>query len=194
MAHLSPQTLTRDEQRALLAITQPELRDHLIFAMALGTGLRLGELVGLDVGDVFFPTGVPRERIRVRAEIAKRGRVGDVFLPEALVPKLARFWSYKRERHEARSPHAPLFCGLSRRRLSTRRVQVLFHEWQDRAGFGRQYPFHSLRHSSVTNVYRSSRDLFLAQRFARHASPLTTVIYTHPSDEELREGVRDLLC
>jgi hypothetical protein len=43
-------------------------------------------------------------------------------------------------------------------------------------------------------VWRKTRDLFLAQRFARHASPLTTVIYTHPSDEELREGVRDLLC
>lgn len=194
MAHLSPQTLTRDEQRALLAITAPELRDHLIFAMALGTGLRLGELVGLDVGDVFFPTGAPRDRIRVRAAIAKRGRVGDVFLPEALVPKLARFWTYKRERNESTGPHAPLFCGISRRRISTRRIQVLFHEWQDRAGFGRHYPFHGLRHSSVTNIYRSSRDLFLAQRFARHASPLTTVIYTHPSDEELREGVRDLLC
>ena len=36
--------------------------------------------------------------------------------------------------------------------------------------------------------------LFLAQRFARHASPPTTVIYTHPADEELAEGVRDLPC
>ena len=44
------------------------------------------------------------------------------------------------------------------------------------------------------NVYRASRDLFLAQRFARHVSPLTTVVYTHPSDEELREGVRELRC
>jgi integrase/recombinase XerC len=194
MAHLSPQTLTRDEQRALLSITAPELRDHLIFSLALGTGLRLGELVGLDVGDVFFPSGFPRERIRVRAAIAKRGRVGDVFLPRALVPKLASFWKHKQGQRESTSPHAPLFCGLSRRRVSTRRVQVLFHEWQELAGFGRQYPFHSLRHSAVTQVYRSSRDLFLAQRFARHSSPLTTVIYTHASDDDLREGVRDLLC
>src|SRR5262245_16560619 len=35
-------------------------------------------------------------------------------------------------------------------------------------------PFHALRHTAVTNVYRASRDLFLAQRFARHVSPLTT--------------------
>ena len=46
----------------------------------------------------------------------------------------------------------------------------------------------------MTNVYRASRDLFLAQRFARHVSPLTTVIYTHASDEELLNGVRALDC
>jgi len=54
------------------------------------------------------------------------------------------------------------------------------------------YNFHALRHSAVTNVYRATRDLFLAQRFAQHASPLTTIIYAHPADEELAEGERDL--
>jgi len=72
--------------------------------------------------------------------------------------------------------------------------QSRFAWWQRRAGFDRHYGFHQLRHSAVTNVYRASRDLFLAQRFARHASPLTTVVYTHPSDEEMYDRVRDLLC
>jgi len=62
------------------------------------------------------------------------------------------------------------------------------------AGFHRLYPFHALRHWAITNVYRASRDLFLAQRFARHANPMTTVAHTHPSDEELRDGARSLLC
>ena len=39
-----------------------------------------------------------------------------------------------------------------------------------------------------------THDLFLAQRFARHVSPLTTVVYTHPSDDEMRKRVRDLNC
>ena len=52
----------------------------------------------------------------------------------------------------------------------------------------------ALRHTAVTSVYRATRDLFLAQRFARHASPLTTVIYTHPSDDEMRRQVSDLDC
>jgi len=194
MPTLSPQTLTHDEMQALLAASRGHARDHLIFSLALGTGLRLSELVGLDVGDVFFPAGEPRVRVRIRPEIAKRGRAGDVFLPDALLPKLRRFWRYKIAHAERVEPGAPLFCALSRRRISPRRVQVLFRAWQVRAGLGRLYPFHAIRHTAVSNVYRASRDLFLAQRFARHASPLTTVIYTHPSDEELRAKLRHISC
>ena len=191
---LSPQTLTNAEQRALLRATAAHPRDGLIVSLALGTGLRLGELVGLDVGDVFFPSGEPRVRIRVRREIAKRGRTGDVFVPDALLPRLRRFWRHKATCGESLAADAPLLCGISRRRLSRRRVQVVVRQWQLRAGFDRLYPFHALRHAAITNVYRSSRDLFLAQRFARHASPLTTVIYTHVSDEELFRNIRDLAC
>ena len=194
MRYLSPRTLTADEQRALLAVTAPHPRDHLIVSLALGTGLRLSELVGLNVADLFFPSGEPRIRIHVRPEIAKRGRVGDLFLPDALVPKAREFWAHKAAQRESRAPDAPLLCSLSRRRISPRRVQMAIREWQVKAGFGRLYPFHALRHSAVTNVYRASRDLFLAQRFARHASPITTVIYTHPGDEELRERTRALVC
>ena len=62
------------------------------------------------------------------------------------------------------------------------------------AGFDRLYSFHSLGHSAVTSVYRLSRDLFLAQRFTRHMSPLTTTVETHRSDDELDQRVRGLSC
>jgi len=194
MPHLSPQTLTEAEQHALLQATFARPRDHLIFSLALGTGLRLAELVGLDVGDIFFPDGAPRGRVRLRRETAKRHRAGDVFLPDALVPKLRGFWAYKAACGEQLASAAPLFCAQSGRRLSKRRVQVPFRAWQVIAGFDRLYPFHALRHTAVTNVYRASRDLFLAQRFARHASPLTTIVYTHVCDEELLQRVRGLAC
>src|SRR2546422_6467223 len=92
MPHLSPPTLTHGEQRTILRATAPNLRDHMIYSMALGTGLRLAEIVGLNVGDVFMPDGAPRTHVRIRAEIAKGGRSGDIFLPDALVPKLRKFW------------------------------------------------------------------------------------------------------
>ena len=194
MPHLSPPTLTHSEQKAILRATARNPRDHLIYSLALGTGLRLAEIVGLNVGDVYTPEGKPRNRLRIRPEIAKGGRTGDVFLPDALVGKLRRFWAHKAARREGLQPGDPLFCSQSRVRISKRRVQFAFRTWQVKAGFDRLYPFHCLRHTSITNVYRASRDLFLAQRFARHASPLTTTVYTHPSDEELFERVRTLRC
>jgi hypothetical protein len=51
--HLSPTTLTADEQRLTLRATAGNVRVHVIYSLALGTGLRLAEGVGLDVGDVF---------------------------------------------------------------------------------------------------------------------------------------------
>ena len=119
---------------------------------------------------------------------------GDVFLPDKLVAKLKRFRAFKKERRESLESDAPLFCNQSRTRISKRRIQFAWREWQKKAGFDRLYPFHCLRHSAVTNVYRATRDLFLAQRFARHVSPLTTTVYTHPSDEEMRDRLRGLGC
>jgi integrase len=91
MPFLGPPTLTKAEQETLLRVSSMHHRDHLIFSLALGIGLRLSEIVGLNVGDVFTADGQPRSRIRLRKEIAKGGRAGDVFLPDALGPKLARF-------------------------------------------------------------------------------------------------------
>ncbi len=53
--------------------------------MALGTGLRLRELVGLNVGDVYTAGGIPRLRVSIRPEITKGGRAADVSLPDRAV-------------------------------------------------------------------------------------------------------------
>src|SRR6516162_7177099 len=126
MPHLSPQTLTQAEQRVILRATAGNLRDGLVYSLALGTGLRLAEIVGMNVGDVYTPDGNPRNLVRLRAEIAKGGRAGDVFLPAALAVKLRPFWRYKVGRREGRQPDDPLFCSQSRRRISKCRVQVAF--------------------------------------------------------------------
>jgi len=53
--HLSPTTLTADEQRLILRATAGNVRDQTVISLVLGTGLRLAEIVGLNVGDVFLP-------------------------------------------------------------------------------------------------------------------------------------------
>ncbi len=172
MPCLSPQTLTHEEMHALLAASRGHARDHLIFSLALGTGLRLAELVGLDVADVFFPTGEPRVRVRIRREIAKRGRAGDVFLPGTSLPMLRASWTFELRRGECGGPAAPLLCAKSLRRISPHRVQVLSRTWQVHAGFHRLYPFHAIRQTAVGNVHCTPCDFLLAQRFARRASLL----------------------
>lgn len=183
MPYLSPPTLTRAEQAAILRITRNHPRDHAIVSIALGTGLRLAEIAGLNVDDLFMPDGKPRTRVRVRVAIAKGGRAVDVFLPEKLLPNLRRLWSFERDRGEDLSPAATLLCSQSRRRISKCRVKTAWAWWQEPAGFDRHYPFHAL-HPTVTTVYPTSRDLFLAQRFARDVSPLTTTLYIHADDDE----------
>ena len=101
---------------------------------------------------MYFDNGTPRTRVRLRREIAKGGRVGDVFVPDALVAKLAGFWLYKQARRERLDPSAPLFCNQGRRRISKRRVQVLFRAWQVVAGFSRLYPFHATRHYAALRI------------------------------------------
>src|SRR3989442_6945357 len=109
----------------------------MIYSLALGTGLRLAEIVGLNVGDVYGPEGRPRNRIRLRPEIAKNGRAGDVFLPDALVAKFRRLWRHKATRRERPPPEDPLFCSQTRRRISPRRVQFAFRTWPVKAWFDR---------------------------------------------------------
>jgi integrase/recombinase XerC len=71
MPSLSPPPLTQGEQRAILRATGENPRDHLIYSLALGTGLRLAEIVGLNIGDLYTTDGKPRSRFRLRPDIAK---------------------------------------------------------------------------------------------------------------------------
>ena len=71
-------------------------------------------------------------------------------------------------------------------------MRALFEKWQRAAGFDQLYNFHVLRHTAITIVRRKTKDIRVAQRFARHASITTTTIYDHVADEEIAAAVRDL--
>ncbi len=131
--------------------------------LALGTGLRLAEIVGLNVGDVYTSVGKPKSRLRLRTEIAKGGRSGDVFLPDALVAKLRRFWRHKATRREGLRPADPLFCSQTRKRISPRRVQFAFCTWQQKDGCDQLDVSPELRSAAVTHVHRPSNDASCVQ-------------------------------
>ena len=193
-ARLAPTTLTTDEQKALLAVTRTHLRNHMLVSLALGTGLRLQELLGLNVGDITADGKTIRTRFPLDPAITKGGRRGEVFLSTRLTRKIRRYLDWKQKAGEPMSPTDPLFLSQHGNRLSKRRTQQILRRWQEKAGFDRYYGFHCLRHSAITNVYRATKDILLTQRFARHAHLATTTTYTHASDEDLYQSVQRLRC
>ena len=194
-----PRTLTDAEQAKLLKVTgehRDGFRDHVIFSLALGTGLRESEVVALDVGDISADGKKARRRIALR--VFKRATPDpapqEVFLPDAVLYKLEKYLAWKATRGENLAPDAPLFVSRHRRRLSTRMLREAFRVWQERAGFERHFRFHDARHTALTNAYRATHDIRLVQRIARHKSIQTTTIYAAPSDEDVLRAVRDLPC
>jgi hypothetical protein len=77
--------------------------------LALETAQPLAAIVGPNAGDVYAPDAKPRNRIRLRPEIAKNGRARDIFLPDALVAKFRKVWTYMQCRREDRESQNPLF-------------------------------------------------------------------------------------
>jgi integrase/recombinase XerC len=190
----APKILSPGEQTRLIEVVAQKgcRRDLALLTLALTTGLRLRELVGLNVGDVLTRSGEVAWRVDLPKKITKGRRGGVAFLSERTRVVLRDFLEAKRVMRDSMALTAPLFRSSWTRRLSLRRVQVIFAHWQREAGFETHYNFHTLRHTAITNVYRATKDLFLTQRFARHASPVTTVAYTHPSDEELYARIGQL--
>jgi integrase/recombinase XerC len=189
-----PRTLSDAETAKILRLTgehRDGFRDHVILSVALGMALRESEIVGLDVRDVSNDGRRPKRTIHLR--VFKRAGVDidpsaqRVPVPDGTYYKLEKYLRLmKLELDE------PLFPSRQSSRLSARRLRSVFREWQILAGFSKPYHFHALRHTACTNLYRRTRDIHVVARFARHANIATTTIYTHVSDEELREAAKDL--
>ncbi len=121
----APRTLTEREQRLLLKVSgdhRAGFRDHVLYAMALGTGLREHELVALDMGDVFNAAGKARRRIVLRVfKGSDRASAGqDVLVPEGLRVKLNKLWAWKVRGGDSLENDAPLFVSRLGQRLSPR--------------------------------------------------------------------------
>ncbi len=203
-----PRTLTDAEQARILKVTgqhRDNYRDHVIISLALGSAMRESEIAALNVGDIIDMTGAVRRRIRLSvfkgsfkgpAKVRTHGGLGprgqEIFFPDTVHYKLTQFLKWKRKEGEPTDVDAPVFATLRKTRIATRTIRHLFRQWQKTAHFDQLYPFHSLRHSSGTNVYRATGDVRMAQRHLRHTNLSTTQIYTHVSDEDLYQAVRKL--
>ncbi len=192
----APKTFTDRERSSLLRVTGEHVagfRDHVLYSLAETTALRQHELLGLDVGDVRGPNGTIKRRVTLRVFKRSNRNVDDqfVFLSDTARTKIGRLLELRTRSGEALGPDSPLFISSRGKRLSARRARSAFAAWQQRAGFERRVSFHILRHDSISFMYRKWKDSKMVQQFARHASPLSTAIYTHTPDEALYRAVQD---
>jgi integrase/recombinase XerC len=184
----SPNSLTEAERKKLLREVAARkgsaaARDRVMLDLFLGTGVRLAELVNLDIGDV----DLDGKRITIRA---KGGRSETRFLNSKLRVTLRK---YLRRRADMPSHSAALFLSNRNRRISTRQVQTRFNQWLAWAGIEREgLTVHSLRHTFGTRLYRKTHDLVLVGKAMGHRSVEATRVYVHEDVEALEEALETL--
>ena len=168
-----PQTLDADQMARLLEIPPGDelsARDRAIMELFYSSGLRLAELIGLDLTSV----DLKDRTVQVLGK-GKKSRI--VPVGRAAVQAL-RAW-LKERAALARADEAALFVGKNGRRLGPRAVQLRVALWARRQGLSMHVHPHLFRHSFASHLLESSGELRGVQELLGHADISTTQIYTH---------------
>jgi integrase/recombinase XerC len=168
-----PETIDVDLMTRLLEFrtdTQLSVRDKAIMELFYSSGLRLSELVGLNLGDV--------DRGDRTVRVLGKGRKTRVVpVGKHALDAIAR-WLKERATLAATGELA-LFVGNRGERLGARAVQKRIAGWARQQGLGRHVHPHLFRHSFATHLLESSQDLRGVQELLGHANISTTQVYTH---------------
>jgi integrase/recombinase XerC len=175
-----PATLDADQMGRLLDFRVDDAlsaRDKAMMELFYSSGLRLSELVGLDVGAV----DLADRTVRVlgkghKTRIVPVGRHAIDALKKWLVQRAA--W-IRNEPDATAQVSGPLFVGKTGRPLSVRAVQLRVGTWARRQGLSMHVHPHMFRHSFATHLLESSGDLRGVQELLGHADISTTQVYTH---------------
>jgi integrase/recombinase XerC len=167
----------RVEKESRAPVWMPQ-RDVAIMELFYSSGLRLAELVALDVPHVDYIT----ESVRVFGK-GRKERVVPVGIPalEAI----------QRYRQAARVEAGPLFINKMRKRLSSRSVWLLLKRYLRHTDIAINVSPHKLRHSFATHILDAGADLRSVQSLLGHASLSTTQIYTHVTIDRLKRAYDD---
>ena len=168
-----PRTLDVDQINKLLDIDTHDplaLRDQTIMELMYSSGLRLSELVSLDINDVDLGDGTVR--ITGKGDKTRIVPVGNKAC------KAVRQW-LKQRVALTHPEELALFIGKTGNRLSQRAVQKRLRDWAIKQGIDGHVHPHMLRHSFASHMLESSGNLRAVQEMLGHADISTTQIYTH---------------
>ena len=182
-----PKYLTLDDSKKLLTVTSDEERnkerDYAIITLFLNCGLRLSELVGININDISFDDA----KMTV---IGKGNKERTIYLNKACLQAINSYLEVRPKIGIKPSSIKALFLSERKERISKRTVQYVVDK-ELRAGLDtKKYSTHKLRHTAATLMYQYGNvDIRALQELLGHESISTTEIYTHVANEQVRNAV-----
>ncbi len=158
-------------------------RDYCILTLFLNCGMRLSELVGLNLTDIRSDNS-----IRI---LGKGNKERVVYLNEACTEALNAYLKVRPNESIPANYKNALFISRNKRRISNKTVQYIVKNYLDRAGLGDMgYSAHKLRHTAATLMYQQGNvDVRVLKEILGHANLGTTQIYTHVANSQIEKAI-----
>ncbi|WP_084739353.1 tyrosine recombinase XerC [Thermobrachium celere] len=176
-----PVYLTLEQSKKLIEAIdgKHKERDYAIIMLFLNCGLRLSELVGIDIDRIKGDT---------LTVIGKGNKERTVYLNNACIDAINR---YLEVRPKDAVDEKALFLSERKKRINKRTVEIIVKKYIKKAGlYDEKYTPHKLRHTAATLMYKYGNvDIRALQQILGHESVSTTQIYTHIDDDKLRKAV-----
>lgn len=186
-----PKYLSLDDSKKLLAVADSEddrnkERDYAILTLFLNCGIRLSELVGINIKDIDFS----ENKLNV---IGKGNKERTIYLNKACINAINSYLSVRPKTGIKKGSEDALFLSERLERISNRTVQHIVKQELLKAGLDtNKYSVHKLRHTAATLMYKYGNvDIRALQELLGHESISTTEIYTHVDNEQIRNAVED---
>lgn len=187
-----PKYLSLEDSKKLLNVTQNEdnrnmERDYAIITLFLNCGMRLSELVGININDIDFS----ENKMTV---IGKGNKERTIYLNKACVRAIHEYLDIRPKdgiKTDKLNSRKALFLSERRERISKRTVQHIVDKELMAAGLDtKKYSTHKLRHTAATLMYQYGNvDIRALQEVLGHESISTTEIYTHVANKQARDAI-----
>ena len=186
-----PKYLSLDDSKRLLDAASNEdnrnhERDYAITTLFLNCGMRLSELIGININDIDF------SECKMTV-IGKGNKERTIYLNNACMKAISSYLQVRPKvvKHDNKNSEKALFLSERKERISNRTVQYIVNKELMEAGLdSRKYSVHKLRHTAATLMYQYGEvDIRALQELLGHESIATTEIYTHVNSDQVRSAV-----
>ena len=174
-------TIKALEVRAQEEESASSLRDLALVEVLYGSGIRISELVGLDLGDI------DRQRSTIKV-MGKGSKERIVPLGQPALNAVDNWINKGRAELVSEASGSALFIGSRGKRIDQRVARSVVYQAMEAIGSDKKLGPHTLRHSAATHLLEGGADLRTVQEILGHSSLATTQIYTHVSQERIKKA------